>query len=68
MPAISAPVNSCRTWMSWMVLPVTVLNAAPRLPTMPVCSQCEIVLLRTMWWPMVALFQPFLRARSIVLT
>ena len=26
MPAISAPVNSRRTWMSWMVLPVTVLN------------------------------------------
>ena len=28
MPAISAPVNSRRTWMSWIVLPVTVLNAA----------------------------------------
>ena len=28
MPAISAPLNNWRTWMSWMVLPVTVLNAA----------------------------------------
>ena len=42
MPAISAPANSRRTWMSWMVLPVTVLNAQPRLPTMPACSQWEI--------------------------
>ena len=68
MPAISAPENSRRTWMSWMVLPVTVLKTAPRLPTMPACSQCEMVLLRTMWWPMVSLVQPFVRARSIVLT
>ena len=43
-------------------------ETAPRLPTMPACSQWEMMLLRTMWWPMVSLFQPFLRARSIVLT
>ena len=47
--------------MSWMVLPVTVLNAAPRLPTMPACSQCEMVLLRTTWWPIVSLFHPFVQ-------
>ena len=57
MPAISAPVKSFRTWMSWMVLPVTMLNAGPRLPTMPACSQCETWLLRTTWWPMVSLVQ-----------
>ena len=60
MPAISAPPNSRRTWMSWIVLPVTVQNTAPMLPTMPACSQCEIWLLRTMWWPMFSFDQPLL--------
>ena len=54
--------------MSWMVLPVTALKAAPRLPTIPACSQWEMVLSRTMWPPMVFLFQPLARPRSIVLT
>ena len=35
IPAIRAPVKSRRTWMSWIVLPVTSLKAGPRLPTMP---------------------------------
>ena len=29
---------------------------------MPACSQWEMVLLRTTWWPMVSLFQPFFKA------
>ena len=37
------------------------LKAAPRLPTIPACSQWEMVLLRTMWWPMFSLDQPFVK-------
>ena len=44
------------------------LKMGPKLPTIPACSQCAIVLLRTMWWPMLSSYQPFSRARSIVLT
>ena len=51
-----------------MVLPVTVLNEQPMLPTMPVCSQNEMWLLRTMCPPMVSLFQPRAKARSMVFT
>ena len=40
----------------------------PRLPTTPVCSQWEMVLLRTRWRPMVSLFQPLFSARSMVPT
>jgi len=47
-----------------------VLNAAPKLPTMPVCSQWEMVLLRTRWWPMFFLVQGMAKAwaRPMVLT
>lgn len=44
---LDAPEKSRCTWMSWIVLPVTVLKAQPRLPTTPVCSQCEMSLWRT---------------------
>ena len=52
IPAISAPPNNRRTWMSWMWLPRMVLKTAPKLPTMPACSQWEMWLPLTMWLPM----------------
>jgi hypothetical protein len=33
-------------------------EGAPRLPTMPACSQCEMWLFRTMWWPMFSFDHP----------
>ena len=52
----------------WMSLSLIVLNTAPKLPTRPACSQWEISLFRTMWWPMLSFDQPFSSARSMVLT
>ena len=49
-----------------MVFPVTVQSRAETADN-PRLFAVEIVLLRTMWWPMVSLFQPLARARSIVL-
>ena len=35
---------------------------------MPACSQCEMVLLRTMWWPMFSLVQGMAKAHSTATT
>src|ERR1035441_9387375 len=41
------------------------LNTAPRLPTIPACSQLKMTLLRTMWDPIFSRDQPASSARTM---